>query len=66
MPTATVGVNIQKRSRESGLAPGYSVWPLQRVTLRRRDGLPTRIGQVDHPGCRTIPAGAAFRPIIEH
>jgi hypothetical protein len=33
----------KKRSRKAGLAPGYSVWPRQRVTLRPRGGLPMRI-----------------------
>jgi hypothetical protein len=61
MPTATVGVNIQKTIREAGLAPGHSVWPRQRVTLRPRGGLPMRI-TARKSDTRTIRAAARRVP----
>jgi hypothetical protein len=38
------------------VAPGSAVWPLQRITLRPRGGLPMRITSHTHGRCVAEPA----------
>jgi cytochrome P450 len=58
---ATLVLGTLMRSFHLRLAPGFSVWPLQRVTLRPRGGLPMRI-TAREPDNRPIQAVARPAP----
>src|SRR3979409_2129299 len=57
---ATLVLGTIMRHFRLQLAPGFSIWPLQRVTLRPRGGLPMLI-TARNPETRPIPARHAAR-----
>jgi cytochrome P450 len=57
---ATLVLGTIMRHFRLKLAPGFSIWPLQRVTLRPRGGLPMLI-TARNPETRPIPARHAAR-----